>query len=88
MIKSLSQLATSDAVASFGWGAEYLYQEELYGLEGRPPGEAELVPGTCLLHCDLYVLAVSCMRILSFCVQLCFCILIQTRVKCKVLLHF
>ncbi len=36
LMASLQQLATGAAAASFDFATEYVHQEELYGLEGRP----------------------------------------------------
>ncbi len=36
MIQNLSRMSLHEPLPAFDFGAEYLHQSELYGLEGRP----------------------------------------------------
>jgi selenocysteine-specific elongation factor len=44
MIDALSKTSLHAPVAPFDWSKQYLYQDELYGLEGRPINSSSSTP--------------------------------------------
>lgn len=50
MITFLNKTAQHASLEPFLWGQEYLYQQELYGLEGRPAQPAAAAAAGAAVH--------------------------------------